>query len=234
MDSLLPLLVFLLISGAAAWLKRRQHTDEPTSSPEPPPASPRPVPGAPPSEAPRCAPTSSWEEELRRLLEGETPLPPPRPVPSPARPQPPPPIQPQRLPPAPRSVPPPLPRPVVITPLPAPPPPLSAKPAARPPRKVVAVSPLAESAEAPSARLATMAASTAALRRASHLHDGVARHLEQADAQTEHHLVKTPASWQRSASLDLARAVSLTRSPRSARQAVVAAVILGPPKALER
>jgi hypothetical protein len=33
---------------------------------------------------------------------------------------------------------------------------------------------------------------------------------------------------------DVAQAVSLTRRPRSARQAVVAAMILGPPKALER
>jgi len=234
MDSLLPLLVLLLISGAAAWLKRRQHTDETESSPEPPPASPRPIPGAPPASAPRPAPASSWEEELRRLLEGEMPVPPPRPAPSPARAQAPPPIQPQRLPPAPRSVPPPLPRPVVITRLRAPPPPLTAKPAVRPPLKVVAVSPMDESAEAPSARLATMAESTAAFQRASHLHDGVTRHLEQIDAQTEHHLVKAPISQRRSMSPDVAQAVSLTRNPRSARQAVVAAIILGPPKALER
>jgi len=226
MDSLLPLLVFLLISGAAAWLKRRQHTDEPTSSPEPPPASPRPMPGAPPAEPPRRAPTSSWEEELRRLLEGETP------GPSPARPQPPP-IQPQRLPPAPRSVPPPLPRPVLITPLPAPPPPLPAKRASRPP-KVVAVSPLDESAEVLSPRLATMAEATTAFQRASHLHDGVTRHFEQIDEQTEHHLVKPLVSRRRSVPSDVAQAVSLTRSPRSARQAVVAAIVLGPPKALER
>ena len=223
MDSLLPLLVFLLISGAAAWLKRRQRTNETESSPEPPPASLRPRPGAPPASAPQPPPTSSWQEELRRLLEGETPVPPPRPAPSPARPQAPPPIQPQRLPPAPRPVPPPLPRPVVITRLRAPPPP-----------KVVAVSPMDESAEAPSARLATMAESTAALQRASHLHDGVARHLEQIDAQTEHHLVKAPALRRRSVSPEVAQAVSLTRSARSARQAVVAAMILGPPKALER
>ena len=226
MDSLLTLLVFLLISGAAALLKRRQRTNETESWPEPPPASSRPGPGTPPASAPRPGPTGSWEEELRRLLEGETPVPPPRPVP--------PPIRPQRPPPAPRSVPPPLPRPLVITPLPAPPPPLSAKPAARPPPKVEAMSPAGESSEAPSARLATMAESTAALHRASRLHDGVARHLEQIDAQTEHHLVKTPASRRRSASPDLTQAVSLIRSPRSARQAVVAAMILGPPKALER
>jgi hypothetical protein len=222
MDSLLPLLVFLLISGAAAWLKRRQRTNETESSPEPPPASLRPRPGAPPASAPQPPPTSSWQEELRRLLEGEMPG------------QAPPPIQPQNVPPAPRPVPPPLPRPVVITRLRAPPPPLTAKPAARPPPKVVAVSPMDESAEAPSARLATMAESTAAFQRASHLHDGVTRHLEQIDAQTEHHLVKAPISQRRSMSPDVAQAVSLTRNPRSARQAVVAAIILGPPKALER
>jgi transcription termination factor NusB len=111
---------------------------------------------------------------------------------------------------------------------------LRTRPAARPQPKVVAVSPAEEFAEAPSARLATMAESTAALQRASHLHDGVTRHLEQIDAQTERHLVKAPASRRRSVSPEVAQAVSLTRSPRSARQAVVAALILGPPKALER
>jgi len=227
MDSLLTLLVFLLISGAAALLKRRQRTNEPESLREPPPPSHGPVPGVPPASAPRPAPTSSWEEELRRLLEGETPVPPP------ALPQPPP-IQPQRLPPAPRPVPPPLPRPVVITPRSAPPPPLPTKPGGRAQPKVVTVTPVDESAGGAPGRLATMAESAAALQRANRLHDGVARHLEQVDAQTEHHLVKTPTSRRRSVSPELTQAVSLTRRPRSARQAVVAALILGPPKALER
>jgi len=122
---------------------------------------------------------------------------------------------------------------VLITPLPAPPPPLPAKRASRPP-KVVAVSPLDESAEVLSPRLATMAEATTAFQRASHLHDGVTRHFEQIDEQTEHHLVKPLVSRRRSVPSDVAQAVSLTRSPRSARQAVVAAIILGPPKALER
>jgi hypothetical protein len=90
-----------------------------------------------------------------------------------------------------------------------------------------------ESSEGPATRLATLTESSAALQRASRLHEGVAKHLEQIDVQTERHLVRAPASRRRSTSPDVSAAVSLTRSPRSARQAVVAALILGPPKALE-
>jgi hypothetical protein len=91
----------------------------------------------------------------------------------------------------------------------------------------------AEEGDSTSGRLATMAESAAALHRAGHLHEGVTRRLERIDAQTEQHRAEGPPSPRRLAPPDLAQAVSLTRSPRSARQAVVAALILGPPKSLE-
>ncbi len=89
--------------------------------------------------------------------------------------------------------------------------------------------------EGPAAtRLTALTESAAAFERASHLHTGVSRHLEQIDAQTERHLAKTSPGKRRAVPPDVAQAVRLTRSPRSARQAVVASLILGPPKALER
>jgi hypothetical protein len=217
MDSLLALVVFAILSGVAAWLKRRQGTGQPDPVPGPPSGAP----------APEPSPARSWEEELRRLLEGEPLSLPPKPAPPPV-------IQPQRPPTAPLPTSSPRPRPVVITPLPAslsPPPP--SKPAARIPVKVVAVT-ANETVEAPAAHLASMAESAAAYQRARQLHDGVARHLGQIDAQTEHHLVKTSPVRRRSRSPDVAQAIAWARNPRSARQAVVAALILGPPKALDR
>src|SRR5579872_6463066 len=95
MDSLITALVILVISALATWLKQKGQRSE-LEDPElggqgnaPPisrPSQPRPV------TAPRPRPAATtWEEELRRLLETDSPaapppplkIPPPRPVQAP-------------------------------------------------------------------------------------------------------------------------------------------------------
>src|SRR5271165_1020940 len=100
MDSFFTFLIIIVISALATWLKKKTTTPglddqsaDPTEAPPPVnrPGQPRPM--APSRPVPRA---TSWEEELRRLLEGQSPSAPPL-----ARPSPPVVVaQPQSMPPA--------------------------------------------------------------------------------------------------------------------------------------
>ena len=105
MDTLITIVIFIAIAIVSSWLKKKQAPDE--SWPDQPAP---PLPGQPQRPAPPRPKPASWEEELRKLLEGDEPAqPPPPPVvvyekPKPVRP---PPV-------APRPVVPPRPAPVLV------------------------------------------------------------------------------------------------------------------------
>jgi hypothetical protein len=108
-ETLFIFLAFIVISALSAWLQRRRQGEEeepwpvePSPDAQAPAHSSRVGPSRPPAEeAPAAASLSSWEKELKRLLEGarpsrpEPPRAPPvppvvQPAPSRARPAPPP------------------------------------------------------------------------------------------------------------------------------------------------
>jgi hypothetical protein len=64
------------------------------------------------------------------------------------------------------------------------------------------------------------------------LHQEVARQLKRVDEMTERHRVGAASGRRRRVPPHISAAVSLFREPQTARQAVVAALILGQPKAL--
>lgn len=80
-ETLFIFLVFIAISALSTWIQRRREAQEgEMASMEPAPGyqeQPRPGPGrpsaAPADEPSRSSPVSSWEQELRRLLEGVVP-----------------------------------------------------------------------------------------------------------------------------------------------------------------
>jgi hypothetical protein len=191
-------IAFVIMVAVFNWFKRRSQSEEPPETGSerkftPPNRPQRPQTGTvPPPIAPRPPPRkTNWEEELRRLLEGEsTPAPPPVRETAPA----PPPL--------------PAPTPVYTMPLPAPIRPVSVKQERRLPVE------LAELSAAP----------------ASQLDERVAERLRQIANQVERHAVRPRAAL---ASLEVAEALALVRNPRSLRSAVMASVILGPPKALQ-
>jgi hypothetical protein len=74
-----------------------------------------------------------------------------------------------------------------------------------------------------------MEESKRAYERASQLDMAVSAHIEKIPG--EH--VKPTTVLRRSPPADLAQAVSLFKNSRTARQAVIASIILGPPRALE-
>ncbi len=214
MDSLITAIVIVVIAAIATWFKKLgqpKDTDEETrmrrsiTTPRPTqPGQPRPFAQPRPQSGP-----VSWEEELRRLLEGGTPA-----APLPVRP---PPVvitqAPRSIPPAP----PPLPRPTF-----APPP--------RPVPVIISQAPVPASFEARPRQLATFAESSQAYERASALGSTVAQHIESVPGQA----VQLTMVVRNQTSPELLRAVSLFQNARSARQAIIASIILGPPKALEQ
>ena len=207
-DSIWILLAIALATWIYNWItkKSQQH---PGASPE------EPHPSVPPAVPPRHAPSSaagSWEEEIRRLLGEAPPVPPPAsPLPRSASPSPP---------------------PVLVTP---PRPVAAPRPAVRKPALPSAGSlqpVLVEPEAAPARPLAKLEQSRAALQRAGQLHESVAKQLLEIDRQTDWRTQKATARGRKSASADAHAAVALVRNPRSARQAVVASLLLGPPKSL--
>jgi hypothetical protein len=65
------------------------------------------------------------------------------------------------------------------------------------------------------------------------LHETVGEQLRRVDQMTERHLTVAPVVQHRELPADVAQVISLFRGPRMARQAIVAALILGPPRALQ-
>ena len=91
------------------------------------------------------------------------------------------------------------------------------------------LSPTRESVPAPSPHLA---AAQDAYTQASHLHERVAERMEDVDERVKDHSVGWGAREDLT-SQDIADAVAMVRRPDTARQAIIASVILAPPKALE-
>jgi hypothetical protein len=163
-----------------------------------------------PTPRPLQRPTN-WEEELRRMLAGQPPAEPPpgRPTPPPTK------TTPWQTPP-----------PVVIRPVL-----VSQK---RPtvvstPRAVPAPPPVPSSVEMSAGRMAPMTESKTAYDRASQLDKKVAEHIGRVSGQR----VLATTVVRREASPELAQAVSLFKNARTARQAVIASIILGRPRSLE-
>ena len=206
-------IIIAIVIGSAIvdWLKRRGQkaeadtSDDQSQAPRPSPPLHRP---APPPLTQSSIPTSSWEEELRRLLSGQTPTTKPPPAaPAPVRP--------------------------VIVSAPVASPPAVAKRSPTPPPVRVIRPHIEEATEAPAVSLAKLEESAGAYQRASQLHEAVGEHLRQVDAMTERHVATMPLTRRHGISPDVANFVSLLRRPNTARQAIVASMILGPPKALE-
>jgi hypothetical protein len=213
-ETIILFLAFAVISGASTWLqKRRQAKEEEEGTdgyPEglPPPLarsqSRGPVESDPTTPQPRPArAVSSWEEELRRLLEGQ-----PRAKPGEAeRPVAPPPLPRVSTPSAPTTTP----RRITVPSAPA--------SAGERQRHQQPVSSLEESKRS--------------YAEAQRIHQQAQARLQQVTAQTRRHLARQdPMPQSTSYSHDIRAARELLSSPRSARQAVITSLILGSPKAL--
>jgi hypothetical protein len=214
MDSLITTIVIVVIAAIATWFKKLgqpQNTDE-DSRMRRSVTMPRPnQPGQPrPSSTPR--PQSgpvSWEEELRRLLEGGTPAAPP-----PMRP---PPVVITQAPRAIQPAPPPLMRPTFA-------------PSPRPVPVIISPPPVPIYGETRPRELANLQESSTAYERASALDTTVAQYMQGVSDNP----VQLTTVVRNQTSPELLRAISLFQNARSARQAIIASIILGPPKALEQ
>lgn len=209
-ESLIAFVVILLLSGLSNWLRQRKGV--PPAAPEeeeaetPPPL--RPLRRARETEepAPESAPPQTpfdLERELRRLF-GEEPAPPP----------------------------------------PPPPPPLiEAAPAESAPPRLPTPTPASttslDALPAPSREIATLAEAEAAYQRASALDELARAKVEAARARAE--AAKLLAAQRRAEAAarlrgrppEVEAVLTALQSPRTARQAILATIILGPPKALD-
>ena len=218
LESLIAFVVIMLLSALGSWLKQRKGQTPDTSEEEHPlrrfvrPETTGSESAPPPA---RPKPFFDLEGELRRLL-GEEPEAPPAPAPPPVLrevPAAPPPIAPRPMLTAEAGeefVPVPLP---VGTHFPKPARELDAEPA-------------------PAFDLASMAESASAYRRGSTVDAAAETKLQAARTRTEQHKPLGPRAPQRTISPDTAAVLRLLRQPRTARQAILASVILSPPKGL--
>ena len=218
-DTLITLLIFAAIAVISSWWKNRHRGKESDpwgdgGGPPPPLPSRR---GTPAPSKP-----TNWEEELRRLLEGEEPAPPPA--------RRPPPVDSPR----PTPKPPPIPR----TPAPA-----VGEEGEMEKGLAVELPKLAESTrsyqrakaldrkvEEHLRQSAGLATSASAYARASRLDLKVAEHLRQVTEQTP----RLPVPHrERSLAPESVVVRAMLHDRRAARSAILAAVILGPPRSLE-
>lgn len=240
LEGLLVIVIIMALSAASNWLKRKQaereglpdfdETGRPV--PPPPPLRPRapgqpPPPPARPAPQPKPNPAAAWEEELRRLFEGE----PEKPAEPPPRPVPPPPSRPTATPPplvideeeGPRHGPVLVPRPLATVP---------ASPHA--PVRFPAERETLEQAEPPSFDLATMAESTSAYDRGQQSDDSARARVVASGLRTESAAPSAVIARHPRLTRDVDYVVTALRHPRTARQIMLASFILAPPKALER
>ena len=240
-DDLAPFL-FLLFMGASAlfnWLKKRQEQKEAeklsaestagrqtASSWEQPDDLDDTEYAAPvgvESPSPAQPPARSWEEELKRLLEGDFSNPPP----------------------AQKAEPPPLPE-IVVVPTPPPQPQVRREPVRRParasalPALPAIFSRRGQTEDSPShethagyGHLKPLRHAAKAYDRATHLSDLVAAKLAAMDSKTAFLPPETKAIRRRVRSKEMASVLKLLRTPDSARQIIIAQTVLGQPKGLE-
>jgi len=194
-------LIFLLVLGGlyalqAWWKKRAEKEQAETPPPWPGQQQQQPGPAQPqrPARPPAQTPAARWEEELRRLLEGESAPPAPPPV------APPPPLRPPKLPP----------KPVV------------SKPIVVVDRDMETGLPV---------QMPKLEHSAQAFLRASQLESKVAQHMRRVEQQVTTH---KKVDVRRGVSADIRQAIGLLRGGRqSQRAAIIAGIVLGPPKATE-
>jgi len=240
LESLLIFLVIVLLSALSNWLKQRKEqalrrqrgeTPQRTTAGQPPP---RPL-VAPETAQPR---PGGWQEELRRMLEGEPEAPPPpaavpAPAPTAARPLP------LVREPAPAAPAPPVltvpSRPVSPRPEPALAIPSSVEaPVLIPPGSHFPLTTGALDAQpAPTFVLAPLETSATAYRRARQLDERTAVRLRHVVERTERPVPARPMARRLGAVPEITQALAQLRHPRTARQTILASVMLGPPKAFE-
>ena len=208
-DNLFGLLIFVLISIVASWLRRKQGGDDENPMPAPPHPRRRPT-ATPAPRSPTPAPAEatelSWEEELRRLLQSEK--------------------EEAKLP----SSPPPI---IVQVPHRTPPPmPAETAPPAHKHKSVFEVAEVRNPTDVEVTpnfhAFAGLHESDQAYAQASQLDHTVQAHLRQV---TDHHVGSTHVQH-RAPRVEATQALGLMRDRNSLRAAMLASVILGPPRAL--
>jgi hypothetical protein len=204
MEKLIIIVIIIAASIIHSWIKRKQEEAEERqrqSNPETPNQQPPQLPAQPRDQS-----SGGWEEELRRLLQGDAPTPPP-PRPPPSRPKP--------------TVPPP-----VIKPM--------AEPAAPRPFLARTAIPVPEMGREMDVGLAVRPVSleqaSAAHQRASHLQASVVQRMLETGSRVSSHTPTVPGI-RRSPKADRMRL--LLHQKESQRTIILASVILGPPRALE-
>jgi hypothetical protein len=197
-DQLIFLLVVVVLSMLHSWWKKRKGEPETETESEPwPGQKPNRPPKSPPAGRPGPPPSkaASWEEELRRLLQGEEP----------ARPAPPPVVV---------QLPPPLPR-------------AASRPA---PRPIIVEQSDPDMDKGLPVKMPTLEHSAQAFLRASQLESKVASHMDRVGHQvTAHPKLET----RKEVAPTIRQAIGLVRQRQSQRAAILAGIILGPPKAME-
>ena len=219
-DNPYVVLAIVIISALTSWYQKRSKKNEqhePWGGEDD--ATPRPQRT---STASQPNQPLNWEEELKRLMEGQPPL-----DSTASTPPSPPPIIRRQTPP-----PPPLPVRVERESLPTEDEWQPSRESAPTPWQDVSL----DSQPAPTKPLASLEHSTHAYQRATRLHETVAARMQRVDEQTEKHgrPLTRPTVVQRDAgSADARAVVALLRQPATARQALLASFVLAPPKALE-
>lgn len=197
MEALIAIAIFI---GGAIWniiQKRKQEQED--AKPWVPPAPRRDGTEPSPSSRPAPTPASDWEEQLRRLLQGET-----------AEPRP----------------------PVVVERRPAPPPlPATTTTSSRRPQTRRPEPDFDESMDIGlPVRMPSLLQSAEAWQRGNQLEASVAERFRRVDQRITSHL---PAVVRNEVSAELQHAIYLVRHRSTQRAAIVASLVLGPPKALE-
>ena len=206
MDSLITFIVLLIASAVGTWLKKRaqQNSESEMTHNGPDRVPPVNRTGQPPTAIPHPKPRPvRWEEELRRLLEGESPLglPPMRP----------PLVQ--------------VPEPQQTTPsVPAPPP-----AAPIPTYDPMSSLPVPEFTKITNRELAPMQESSQAYEKAAQLDEFATERIQKAAPEAA---VPATVTTHQRASHEAGEVVALFKNARTARQAIIASIILQPPKSL--
>ncbi len=213
METLLTILVLVLLSAVSGWLKKRSGGGEgdeswsPTAPPRAPgrsttPPTPRPPPKPAEGQGEGRPVKRSWEEELRRLLEGDRPTPAP-----PASPPKAPPLPPARPQPAP---------PVIVGPV----------------RSVLSTPPPAPLRSLESVVPELDELTSTARQQAQRLQGRAATDLKRAEAVAARQTVGTQLTHRAGTTAEIAAVRGMLGNSQTARQAVIASVILGPPVGL--
>ncbi len=225
MDTVWFKLAVVIIAALTSWFHRRKKKRagqaEPWGGEDDENYRPQ-RPGGGSTSAPNPNQPLNWEEELKRLLEGQPPL-----DSTAGTPPPPPPVIRRETPP-----PPPLPVSVARESLPTDHEGKPSRESAATPWQDVSL----DSQPQPARPLATLEQSTHAYQRAAQLQESVAARMQRVDEQTEKHgkpLAASRLTRQGSGSPDARAVVALLRRPATARQALLASFVLAPPKALE-